>query len=500
MQREALAGILWSKEIYLFDVNLWLQGDKASAPPPYAHSHLRNQHWKHLNSMRILLMPDKWEYPWFASWDHAFQCLSFALVDKEGAKEQLWLLLFDQFQHPNGQIPAYEWEFSDLNPPVHAWAALRLYQMDGSRDHDFLEKCFHKLLINFAWWVNKVDSSGNNVFEGGFLGLDNITVLDRSLKLPGGVKLQQSDGTGWMAMLCLNLMSIALELSKKNQVYESLATKFFEHYVYIAHAMKQRGNRNYEMWSETDHFFYDVLTYPDGNFTKFRVRSLVGLIPLYVIETLDEATLSQFPEFKRNFEWFCKNRKSLVDECVIPVDGEHFILTLMDKERLTHVLKYVWDTEEFRSPFGLRSLSKYHEKNPFFFEDRIIGYEPAEAQSKLKGGNSNWRGPIWMPTSFLLIEALKKFSEAFKEKLAIQVRNEPAADLDKMAHYFADRMIALFIPDAQGIRPCCGAKFPFQEHPIFYEYYNAETGQGLGASHQTGWTALVANLIEEFRR
>ena len=319
MQREALAGILWSKEIYLFDVNLWLQGDKASAPPPYAHAHLRNQHWKHLNSMRILLMPDKWEYPWFASWDHAFQCLSFALVDMEGAKEQLWLLLFDQFQHPNGQIPAYEWEFSDLNPPVHAWAALSIYQMEGSKRPRLFGKCFHKLLINFAWWVNKVDSSGNNVFEGGFLGLDNITVLDRSLKLPGGVKLQQSDGTGWMAMLCLNSMSIALELSKKNQVYESLATKFFEHYVYIAHAMKQRGNRDYEMWSETDHFFYDVLTYPNGKFTKFRVRSLVGLIPLYVIETLDEATLSQFPEFKKNFEWFCKNRKSLVDECVIPV-------------------------------------------------------------------------------------------------------------------------------------------------------------------------------------
>ncbi len=495
IQRQAIAGLLWNKQIYLFDVNLWFNGDNPVYPPPSVRERIRNLHWRHLNSMRILIMPDKWEYPWFASWDHAFHCIALGLVDIEFAKDQLWLLLFDQFQHPNGQIPSYEWEFSDLNPPVHGWAAWHLYEMEGKVDYEFLERCFHKLLINFAWWVNKVDSSGNNVFEGGFLGMDNISILDRSQRLGGGVKLQQSDGTGWMALFCLNLMRIALELSKKNQVYESLATKFFQHYVYIAHAMKKRGNRNYEMWSEKDGFFYDVLTYPDGGFAKFRVRSLVGIIPLYASEILEEKELAAFPEFKKNYDWFMNNRQDLVSSCIIPLRRGTFLLTLMNEDQLKSVLSYIWDPEEFRSPYGLRSLSKFHAENPFTFEDKRIGYEPGESCEKIKGGNSNWRGPIWIQTNYMLIDALKKMAKVSLKDIK----------LDEMAASFADGIISLFTMNKNGVRPFWGHSFPFKDDPHwnnyiqFYEYYNPENGQGLGASHQTGWSALVSNLISDFR-
>lgn len=512
IQRQALAGMIWSKQIYIFDVGQWLRGDNPQAPPPEERTRGRNNHWKHLNSMRILLMPDKWEYPWFAAWDHAFHCVTYALVDMEFAKKQLWLLLFDQFQHPNGQIPAYEWDFSDLNPPVQAWAILKIYEMEkkekGEGDRDFLEKCFHKLLLNFTWWVNKVDNSGNNVFEGGFLGLDNITVLDRSEKLPGGAVLQQSDGTGWMAMFALNLMRMALELSKENRVYEGLATKFFQHYVYIAHAMKKRGNQDYEMWSETDGFFYDVLTHPDGTFTKFRVRSLVGLIPLFAVEILHEENIEHHTEFYRNFQWFMNNRKDLVEPCIIATikDGKkHYVCTLMNQKQLGSVLKYVWDPEEFRGKYGLRSMSRYHEKHPFEFQGKSVGYEPAESLYTVKGGNSNWRGPIWMPTTFLLVESLTKLTEAFEESIAIQAGSEEPIDIASMSKSFADRAISLFKMDEKGHRPFYGEKFPFQGDPyfkdnlLFYEYYNPETGKGLGSSHQTGWSALVANFIQDFR-
>ena len=512
IQRQAIAGVLWSKQIYLFDVNLWLRGDNPLHPPPSSREYIRNMHWRHLNSMRILMMPDKWEYPWFASWDQAFHCLVYGLVDIEFAKEQLWLLLFDQFQHPNGQIPSYEWEFSDINPPVHGWAALHLYhlqkQKEGKGDTAFLERCFHKLLMNFSWWVNKVDSSGNNVFEGGFLGMDNISILDRSQRLAGGIKLQQSDGTGWMALFCLNLMRIAMELAKENRVYESLATKFFEHYVYIAHAMKKRGNRDYEMWSDRDGFFYDVLTYPDGNFAKFRVRSLVGIIPLYATETLEEAELEQFPEFKRNYDWFLENRKDLVGHCIIPLEKKGkkvFLLTLMNEEQLKSVLRYIWDPAEFRATFGLRSLSKFHLENPFTFEDKRIGYEPGDSLEKIKGGNSNWRGPIWIQTNFMLIDALKKMAEVALDEIKIEVEHEKAVDLEEMAHSFANRIIALFTTDGNNHRPVFGNSFRFKDDPhwkdhiLFYEFFNPETGQGHGASHQTGWSALVANLISDYR-
>jgi len=512
IQRQALAGMIWNKQIYIYDVNQWIKGDDDSAPPPPSRQKGRNEHWRHLNSFRILLMPDKWEYPWFAAWDHAFHCLTYSLVDMAFAKKQLWLLLFDQFQHPNGQIPACEWDFSDLNPPVQAWAALRLFTMErektGKEDLDFLEKCFHKLLLNFTWWVNKVDNSGNNVFEGGFLGLDNITLLDRSEKLPGGAVLQQSDGTGWMAMFSLNLMRIALELSKVNQVYEGLATKFFQHYVYIAHAMKKRGNQDYEMWSEKDGFFYDVLTYPDGTFTKFRVRSLVGLIPLFANEILHEENMEKHPEFYRNFQWFMNNRKDLVEPCIIPTikDGKkHYVCTMMNGKQLESVLQYIWNPDEFRAKYGLRSMSRYHEKNPFSYRDKQVGYEPAESLYTVKGGNSNWRGPIWMPTSFLLVDSLLKLTEAFEEDITVKAGDEKPIDIASMAHSFANRAINIFALDEEGHRPVFGPKFPFaddphwKEHILFYEYFHPETGKGLGASHQTGWSALVANFIDEFR-
>lgn len=510
IQRQAFAGIIWSKQNYLFDVNLWLKGDNTILPPPPSRLNIRNEHWRHLNSMRILIMPDKWEYPWFAAWDQAFHCVVYALIDLQFAKEQLWLLLFDQFQHPNGQIPSYEWEFSDVNPPVQAWAALRLYEMEkqkhGKGDLAFLEKCFHKLLINFAWWVNKVDSEGNNVFEGGFLGMDNISVVDRSMRLASGIKLQQSDGTGWMALFCLNLMRIALELAKQSRAYEALATKFFEHYVYIAHAMKKRGNQEYELWSESDGFFYDVLTYPDGKFDKFRVRSMVGIIPLYAIELLEEHEIDAFPEFKANFKWFIKNRPDLISECIIPIKRSgktHYLLTVMNQDKLKSVLRYVWDPTEFRSEYGFRSLSKFHQDYPFTFQNRKIGYEPAESLEKIKGGNSNWRGPIWMPANYMLIDALKKIACVSKNEIKVEVEGEKPVNIHEMAVSFAERLVTLFKLDANGSRPCYGQKFPFKKDPhwinniLFYEYYNPETGKGLGASHQTGWSALVANLIDE---
>jgi hypothetical protein len=515
VQRQAFAGMLWSKQIYLFDVNQWLEGDNAASPPPRSRLSIRNTHWRHLNSMRILSMPDKWEYPWFAAWDLAFHCGPLALVDPELAKEQLWLLLFEQFQHPSGQIPAYEWEFSDLNPPVHAWAVWRVYNMDrirkGAADREFLEKCFHKLLINFAWWVNKVDRAGNNVFEGGFLGLDNIAVIDRSEPLPEGAVLEQSDATGWMGMFCLNLMRIALELAKENKAYEALATKFFQHYIYVGAAMKHMGGRNYQLWDEQDGFFYDVLRYPDGSYEKFRVRSLVGLIPLYAVERLEEQWIEPFAEFKTNFKWFLNNKRHIVrDVCFVVNQGGKrvHVCAIVDEAQMKGLLRRVLDPEEFLSPWGLRSLSRHHASQPFHFGDREVRYEPAEAQSKIKGGNSNWRGPVWFPTSFLMIESLRKLGNAFGPTFQVPAdgRDGPLRNLWEVAEDLANRMIHIFTRDAAGRRPVYGDRRKFQEDPhwrdliLFHEYFNGETGEGLGASHQTGWTGLVASLIDEWRR
>ena len=513
IQRQALSGLLWSKQSYLFDVELWLEGDNPKAPPPEARAFGRNQHWRHLNSLRVMTVPDKWEYPWFAAWDLAFQCVSFALVDGAFAKQQLWLLLFEQFQHPNGQIPAYEWEFSDLNPPVHAWAVWRVYNMDrirsGKADREFLERCFHKLMINFTWWINRVDVRGNNIFEGGFLGLDNITVIDRSMPFGDGSRLEQSDATGWMGMFCLVLMRIALELAKEDRVYESLAIKYFQHYIYVAAAMKNMGNRDYQLWDEQDGFFYDVLVFPDGRFQKFRVRSLVGLIPLFAVERLEENWIQPFKEFREGFTWFMKHRSKMARSVVHTVerDGEiTHALTILNKQQLLRLTSRIHDPGEFFSDYGIRSLSKYHEAHPFDFDGRVVRYEPAEAIERLKGGNSNWRGPVWFPTGFLLIESLRKLGKAFGERLGCPDpgKQEPLPFHD-LASQIANRLISVFTRDASGRRAVFGDNPRFQDDPhwrdllLFYEYFHGDTGAGLGASHQTGWTSLVASLIDEWR-
>lgn len=515
IQRQAFAGMLWSKQIYLFDVQRWLEGDNPQWPPPESRKRARNIHWRHLNSMRILSMPDKWEFPWFASWDLAFQCVTIALIDPDFAKNNLWLLLFEQFQHPNGQIPAYEWEFSDMNPPVQAWACWRIYEIEkrdtGKPDLAFLEKCLHKLLINFAWWVNRVDSQGNNVFEGGFLGLDNITVIDRGQKLPGNAVLEQSDGTGWMGFFCLYLMRIALELSRHNRVYEAVATKFFEHFVYIGAAMKKMGGRNYQLWDENDGFFYDVLRYPNGDFHKFRVRSLVGLIPLFAVEVLDKRDLEACPDFLANVEWFIRNRSDLVGHACCAIDcGKdtmRYMLSIADSDQLRRILVRIWDPAEFLSDYGIRSLSKYHQTHPFHFSGQRLGYEPGESEAQVKGGNSNWRGPIWFPTSYLLIRSLLRFSQALgPDFIVAPPHNDESLALQSVAREIAERMIRIFARDKVGRRACFGENEKVQTDPhwrdylLFNEYYHGDTGAGLGASHQTGWTGLVASLIDEWRR
>jgi len=513
IQRQAFAGLMWTKQNYIFDVQRWLKGDNSKMPPPESRHSIRNQHWRHLNSMRILSMPDKWEYPWFAAWDLAFHTVPITLIDPEFAKDQLWLMLFEQFQHPNGQIPAYEWEFSDLNPPVHAWAVWRVYNMDkhqtGVADREFLQKCFHKLLINFAWWINKVDAEGNNVFEGGFLGLDNITVFDRSEELPGGAKLEQSDATGWMGMFCLNLMRIALELAKDNPVYEGLATKYFQHYIYVGAAMKQMGNRNYNLWDEDDGFFYDVLRYPDGNYDKLKVRSLVGLIPMFAVERLVRDKIEPFDEFTTNFDWFVANRQDVVQHVCNRIQKDNqdtHILTIVNEEQLKRILTRMWDPEEFMSDYGMRSMSKFHEQHPFRLGEHEVGYEAGEAVSKLKGGNSNWRGPIWFPTTFLMIESLRKLDKAYGDLLTVETENGKKATAGDMAKTLADGMINIFAKDSDGRRPVYGDNERFQTDPhwkdyiLFYEYFHGDKGTGLGASHQTGWTAVVASLIDEWRQ
>jgi len=515
IQRQAFAGLLWTKQFYMYDVHRWLDGDDPNNPPPESRYETRNAHWQHVNSMRILSMPDKWEYPWFAAWDLAFQAIALALIDAEFAKEQLWLMLFEQFQHPNGQLPAYEWEFSDLNPPVHAWACWRVYNMDrirsGRADRDWLEKCFHKLLINFAWWVNKVDSEGNNIFEGGFLGLDNITVIDRSEKHPAGVVLEQSDATGWMGMFCLNLMRIALELAKENKVYEGLATKFFQHYIYVGAAMKHRGGRDYSLWDDQDGFFYDVLRYPDGSFHKFRVRSLVGLIPLYAIERLEVDWIKPFKEFTENMRWFSENRQDLVERASYRITHEGVdvhVLAIVDPEQTKQILERLIDPDEFLSDYGIRSLSKYHEQHPYVFGNSEVRYEPAESDNKIKGGNSNWRGPVWFPTSFLMIESLRKLGKAYGPRFCVPLPDGSGreATLTEIAGGIANRLIRIFTRNEEGQRPVYGGSKKFQDDPnwrdyvLFHEYFHGDNGAGIGASHQTGWSALVASLIDEWRR
>lgn len=505
LYKDALSSMLWSKQIYLFDVSLWIERHrKRSNLPPDT----QNLHWKHLISKRILSVPDKWEYPWFAAWDLAFHCLSYGLVDMRFAKEQLSFLLLEQFQHPNGQIPAYEWNFSELNPPVHAYCILELFRMEraktGKEDINFLKQCYHKLILNFVWWVNKVDENGNNVFEGGFLGLDNIALFDRS-EVPGGGMLEQSDGTGWMGFFCLTLMRMSLELAKTDHAYEAMAVKFFEHFAYIANALVNAENREVQNWNEEDGFFYDVM-HQGTTQQQIKIRSLVGLIPLFAVDCITEEELKQFPHFASNLKWFLENQAPLCENCVTPIESisqkgqQDYFLSLMDFGKMKRVLERVWDEEEFRSPYGLRSLSKAYEKHPYTFLDKSISYEPGEAHCQVKGGNSNWRGPIWFPTSFLLISALKTLGRHTDSFFTLEDKKTTPSII---AEYFRKALISLFKQDTKGQRPLYHDTPFLQNNPLFndktffYEHFHGETGRGLGAMHQTGWTGLVANLLDK---
>lgn len=513
IQRQALAGMIWNKQSYIFDVSAWLNGDNPKNPPPESRQFLRNIHWRHVVSMRIFSMPDKWEYPWFAAWDLTFHALIFSLIDIEFAKHQLWLLLFDQFQHPNGEIPAYEWEFSDVNPPIQAWAALKIFDYEkkkfGKEDYSFLEKCFHKLLLNFSWWINKVDSLGKNIFEGGFLGMDNIGFSDRSEKLPQGYLLDQADGSGWMALFCLNLMRVALTLARKNPIYEGLGIKFFQHFVYIAVSMRKGPWRSYDLWCKKDGFFYSMLCKPDGEVDQIKIRSLTGVIPFFACDIWDEEELKAFPEFYASYEWLVQKRSDLTDQCiqVIPhQSGSKHLFGILTAPEMNRFLTYLWSPEEFRSEYGLRSLSKYHEKHPARLHNVSLFYEPGESKEKIKGGNSNWRGPIWFPINYFLIETLSRLSLGFGDTFQICVANEKPVTLSEMAESYAERLLNLFKKNSEGRRPIYGDSEKFQkdshfnQYFLFYEHFHGDNGRGLGASHQNGWTGLIANLIDELRK
>ncbi len=515
VHRQALAGMVWNKQFYSLDVYRWLRGDPTLLPPPANRKHGRNHDWRHLSAEDIISMPDKWEYPWFAAWDLAFHCVTFALIDGDFAKEQLLLLASEAYMHPNGQIPAYEWNFGDSNPPVQAWAAWRVYQLEqgansGKGDRGFLEQIFHKLLLNFAWWVNRKDNQGRNVFQGGFLGLDNIGVFDRSRPLPTGGYLDQADGTAWMAMFALNMMRIALELSLEDNAFEDIASKFFEHFLYIAQALNNIGERGVGLWNDEDKFFHDVLNLPDGRTQELRLRSMVGLTPLFAVETLEPEMLRRLPRFARRLHLFLSRRPdlaALVSRWEEPGIGERRLLSLLRGHRMKRLLVRVLDPEEFLSPYGIRSLSRFHEKHPYVFDSdgaRIrVGYEPGESRTDMFGGNSNWRGPIWFPMNFLIVEALDRFHHYYGREFLVEC---PTASgrfrtLQEIADEIAGRLSALFLKDPQGRRPCLGEHEMMQTDPhfaglvLFHEYFHGDSGKGLGASHQTGWTGLVANLL-----
>ena len=515
VQRQAFAGLLWSKQFYHYDVNRWLKGDPTGSEPPRERLHGRNSDWTHLYNEDVISMPDKWEYPWYAAWDLAFHCIPLALVDATFAKEQLILMLREWYMHPNGQMPAYEWAFGNVNPPVHAWAAWRVYKIEKKRkgvgDRVFLERVFHKLLLNFTWWVNRKDTEGKNIFQGGFLGLDNIGIFDRSAPLPTGGHIEQSDATSWMGMYCLNMLSIALELARENRAYEDVASKFFEHFVYICRAMNNIGAEKIELWNKEDGFFYDVLHLPDGQTLPLKVRSLVGLIPLFAVETLDSELIDRLPRFKHRMQWFIENRPDFSAHVETQSqDGEvRRFLSLVNRTRLKSVLRYMLDKEEFLSPFGIRALSRYHKDHPYLLSamgmDYRVGYEPAESSMGLFGGNSNWRGPIWFPVNYLLIESLQKFHYFLGDDYTVEcpTGSGRAIPLNEVAAELSRRLTHIFLRDQTGRRPVFGDTAKFQEDPLwrdavpFYEYFHGDNGAGIGASHQTGWTGLVAKLIQQ---
>jgi hypothetical protein len=516
VQRQAVAGLLWSKQFYHYDVARWLRGDPGQQPPPVQRLRGRNHDWTHLYNADVISMPDKWEYPWYAAWDLAFHCIPIAVVDPDFAKQQLILLLREWYMHPNGQLPAYEWALGDVNPPVHAWAAWRVYKIDRKRtgvaDRRFLERVFHKLLLNFTWWVNRKDAEGKNIFQGGFLGLDNIGVFDRSAPLPTGGYIEQSDGTSWMGMYCLNMMAIALELAREDSAYEDVASKFFEHFVYICRAMNDIGGKGYEMWNREDSFFYDVLHLPDGRHFPLKVRSMVGLIPLFAVETLESDIVDRLPGFKRRMQWFIENRPDFGDyiETETTADsGVRRFLSLVNRQRLRSVLQYLLDEGEFLSPYGIRALSRCHREHPYSLElagqEYRVAYEPAESATGVFGGNSNWRGPVWFPVNYLIIESLQKFHHFLGDsyKVELPTGSGRSMSLWSVAAELSRRLTHIFLRGEDGGRPVHGGVEKFRSDPhfrdlaLFYEYFHGDNGAGLGAAHQTGWTGLVAKLIQQ---
>ncbi len=514
IQRQAFAGMLWNKQFYHYDVAKWLSGDPDQPKPPVGRR--RNLDWKHFHAAEVLSMPDTWEYPWFASWDLAFHTIPLALIDAKFAKNQLILLLREWYQHPNGQIPAYEWSFSDVNPPVHAWAAWRIYSIDrkqtGTGDVEFLQRVFHKLLLNFTWWVNRKDEFGNNIFEGGFLGLDNIGVFDRNRDLPNGYKLEQSDGTSWMALYCLNMLEIALELASHDRAYEDVASKFFEHFMYVASAMNSIGEAGEELWDDEDGFYYDVLRHPNGVSERLKVRSAVGLVPLFAVTVLDPIVLEKFPAFKKRMQWFLDNRPDLtanVASMQALGQEERFMLTTVRKDRLERVLQRFLCRDEFLADHGIRGLSKYHEAQPYTLsiegETFSIDYEPAESTTGSFGGNSNWRGPIWFPLNYLLIESLQKYDFYYGEDFTIATPYPDGSPirLGEVASQLENKLLSLFLSNDDASRPCNDQNQNLNQDPhwrdliLFSEYFCGDSGKGLGASHQTGWTGIIAKIIQQ---
>jgi Mannosylglycerate hydrolase MGH1-like glycoside hydrolase domain len=516
VMRQAFAGVLWSKQFYHYVVRDWLQGDPAGPPPPDERKRGRNCDWGHVYNADVISMPDKWEYPWYAAWDLAFHCMPIALVDSEFAKDQLTLLLREWYMHPNGQLPAYEWAFGDVNPPVHAWAAWRVYKIEqkrrGKGDLEFLKRVFHKLLLNFTWWVNRKDTEGRNVFQGGFLGLDNIGVFDRSAPLPTGGHIEQADGTGWMAMYCLNLLAIAMELARHDAAYEDVASKFWEHFLYIARAINHLGEDGDSLWNEEDGFFYDVLHLPGGDHVPLKVRSMVGLIPLFAVETLEPSIVEKLDGFKRRLDWFVEHRPDLTANVACmrtPGMHERRLLSMVGQDQLRRILAVMLDENEFLSPHGIRAISRYHAQHPYTFsvdgQVHRVDYEPAESSTGLFGGNSNWRGPVWFPLNYLLIESLQKFHHYLGDGFRVEcpTGSGQMMTLWEVAAEISRRLTRIFLQDDEGRRPVHGSDERYRNDPhwqdlaLFYEYFHGDTGAGVGASHQTGWTALVAKMMQQ---
>jgi len=516
VMRQSLGGLLWSKQYYHYVVKDWLNGDPGNPPPPEERKSGRNSQWDHLYNADVISMPDKWEYPWYAAWDLAFHCVPLAIVDPDFAKEQLMLMVREWYMHPNGQLPAYEWAFGDVNPPVHAWAAWRVYKIEKKRrgvgDRVFLQRIFHKLLLNFTWWVNRKDAEGRNVFQGGFLGLDNIGVFDRSAPLPTGGHLEQADGTGWMAMYSLNLLAIALELAEEDPAYEDVASKFWEHFLYIAHAINHLGNDGTGMWDQQDGFFYDVLHLPGGQHLPLKIRSMVGLIPLFAVETLEPKLVERLPGFKRRLEWFVENREDLTANVACMKTkgkGERRLLSIVTADQLRQALRFMLDENEFLSPFGIRALSRVHKDHPYSLPvngvEHTVPYEPAESSNGLFGGNSNWRGPIWFPVNYLLIESLQKFHHYLGDDFKVECPTGSGKYLTlwEVAAELSRRLTRIFLRNEKGARPVHGPNGVYQKDPhwrdlvLFHEYFHGDDGSGVGASHQTGWTGLVAKLLQQ---